>query len=259
MKILLAAKHPHGGKLSFGGVQSWMLTIYDELGNMGHEPRMWGPEMALPCERFDLGIFANTRYTRPAMKLCNRTLVVSHGIIPDEQPTGGDACAFTSEEVRDRWGMDGPVIRQPIDLRFWKPAPARRIYLTQFSYRGKLDFVPRMASDMGLKYRHIHNSTPREARDILRQSACVLATGRAALEAMACGAPTVICDHRSQYQGPLMDTDIEHAMMHNYSGRGGMVPTLENVREAIMNAKANTFHVAKHHMARGIALQLLSQ
>lgn len=257
MRILLAAKHPSGGKLAIGGVQTWMLTIFNELQRMGHEPVMWGPEWPVPSSKFDFGIFANAKYTQKALGLCQRTLVVSHGIIPDEQPIGGDRHAFTSEEIRDHWKMDGPVIRQPIDLRFWKSAPAQKIYLTQFSYRGRLDFIPRIASDLNLQYRHVKNSTPREVRDALRQSACVLATGRAALEAMACGAPTVICDDRG-YMPPLLDTDLEHAMRHNYSGRGGITPTPENVLEAIKAAKPNTFHVAKFHLARGIALQLLN-
>jgi hypothetical protein len=89
----------------------------------------------------------------------------------------------------------------------------------------------------------------------------VLATGRAALEAMACDVPVVICDHRSAYQGPLMDLDIDGSMTRNYSGRGGETPTIENVRAAIEHAidsGGKREHVLKHHDVRHVVDQLLA-
>src|SRR5690606_29899250 len=151
----------------------------------------WGPEWPLPAGRFEVGIVANVPFTRPAMDLCDRVLVVSHGIIEAERPEG-DLVAFTSEGVRAHWGMQGPVIRQPIDLVFWSPAGGRRRYLTRFSYRGGLRYLPRVAHRMGLEFQHVAKLHPFDVRAILRDSACVLATGRAALEAMACGVPVVI-------------------------------------------------------------------
>lgn len=247
MKILIAARHPPGGELPIGGVQSWCATVGDELTRQRHEVTFWGPKSRIN-RLFDAGIFANIADTRPALLMCLRHLTVCHGIIPAEKPPVKDV-AFTSEEVRDRWQGDGPIIRQPINLEFWRPEAAQKHLLLRFSYRKGLDFVPKLAESMGLDYLHIHHASPEEARDAINQAVCVIATGRAAVESMACGAPVVICDDRT-YQGPLLDTDTLGAMRRNYSGRGGVAPTEQNVSQAVqaaiergsLRAHAEAFH-----------------
>lgn len=260
MRVLLAAKHPPRGRLSIGGVQSWCATVGAELARLGHEVVFWGPEWRLPEGRFDAGIVANVPFTRAALPLCGRVLVVSHGIIPAEEPVG-ELVAYTSEGVRDHWGGTGPVLRQPIGLDFWTPGEGGGRYLTRFSYRRGLDFLPRLAERMGLRFRHVASLSALEARAVLRSSACVLATGRAALEAMACGVPVVICDHRSAYQGPLLDPDTLGAMARNYSGRGGVTPTPGNVAEAVQHAIGRgslRAHVEAHHDARKVTQEILA-
>ena len=259
MKILLAAKHaPHGSR-PIGGVQSWCRTVANELTKRGHMVTTWGPEQGVPLGGFDLGIMANVNDTARAFVWCRKTLLVSHGIISAEEPQGENA-VFTSEEIRNHWKGTGPVIRQPIDTAFWSPETVQRDYLTRFSYRAGLPFVITMAKAMGLSYRHVKNSSQDEARRTLRKSVCVLATGRAALEAMACDVPVVLCDHRGAYQQPLMDLDVLGAMTRNYSGRGGVRPTNENVREAVeMMIKSPTWrqHVLEHHRVEKIVDELL--
>lgn len=259
MRILLSAKHaPHGSR-PIGGVQSYCRTVGRELEKRGHEVETWGPEQPVPLGGFDLGIIANVADTSRALEYCRKNLVVCHGIIPAEKPIG-DHVVYTSEEVRDHWGGGGAVIRQPIDLDFWRPNPAERIYLTRFSYRSGLKFIPQIAKSMHLQYQHIRNLDSRGVREILRKSRCVIATGRAALEAMAVGVPVVIADHRSAYQGPLMDLDIEGSAKRNYSGRGGITPTLANVTGAINAAISRGSmreYVEKHHDVVDIVDQLL--
>lgn len=261
MRVLLAAKHaPHGSR-PIGGVQSWCRTVARELARRGHEVETWGPEQLLPASTFDLGIIANALDCKEVLNRCGKTVVISHGIIPAERPFGAPI-VYTSEEVRDHWGGLGSVLRQPIDLTFWSPGPCsgEKIYLTRFSYRSGLRFVPQLAKSMGLKYCHVRKADSRRAREILRQSACVLATGRAALEAMACGAPVVLCDHRSAYQGPLMDADVRSAVYRNYSGRGGVTPTPHNVRgaiEASIRRGSIRDYVEAHHNVVDIVDQLL--
>ena len=259
MKILLAAKHaPHGSR-PIGGVQSWCRTVAAELSSRGYEVETWGPEQRIPLGGFDLGIIANVNDTARAFAWCQKTIVISHGIIKAEEPEG-DLVAFTSEGVRDHWKIDGPIIRQPIDTEFWSPHWNLRINLTRFSYRGGLPFVKTLAIEKQLKYCHLRNASAEKARAEIRKSACVLATGRAALEAMACGVPVVLCDHRSSYQGPLMDLDIDSAMKRNYSGRGGVVPKIENLRQAIddaMEVGDLRAHVEQYHDVRKVVDQLL--
>lgn len=259
MRILLAAKHAPYGKHLIGGVQSWCRTVAKELIKRGQYVVTWGPEQVVPLGGFDLGIIANVSDTARALDLCQKNIIVCHGIIPAEAPPGNRA-VFTSEEVRDHWGGDGPVIRQPIDLKFWSPVKYDKKYLTRFSYRSGLRFLPSLAASLGLQPNHLRNVHPEQARHIIRQSACVIATGRAALETMACGVPVVICDHRSAYQGPLLDLNTAGAMYRNYSGRGGITPTLANVKQAVghaIAAEGMRAHVVKHHNVVNIVDQLL--
>lgn len=260
MKILLASKYGPHGKRPIGGVQTWVATIEQELKAMGHETALFEAGQSEPQGRYDLGIFANWGHTGHMAKRCNHIIQVSHGIIEPEKPVYPKA-AFTSEGVREFWKTDGPIVRQPIDTEFWCPGEGKRKYLTRFSYRNGLAFVPAIAARLGLEYIHVSRFKPSRVRDLLRQSACVLATGRAALEAMACGVPVVICDDRSSYQGPLMDRDLVHAMQNNYSGRGGIVPTPVNVEFAVKRAiehGSRRFHVERFHNAGEIAKTLLS-
>jgi glycosyltransferase involved in cell wall biosynthesis len=259
MKILLAAKHAPHGPRPIGGVQSWCRTVEAELVRRGHDVQTWGPGQPPPLGGHDLGIIANPTDTARAYDWCKKTLTVCHGIIPAESPTG-DNVVYTSEEVRAHWGGDGPIIRQPIDLEFWTPVRSRRRFLTRFSYRGGLPFLPVLAKSLGMIPKHVRNSSAEEARDVLRESACVIATGRAALEAMACGVPVVICDHRSAYQQPLFDPDTTGAMTRNYSGRGGVRPTLDNIKTAVKTAMKNGSmrnHIEENHDVKNVVNELL--
>jgi glycosyltransferase involved in cell wall biosynthesis len=260
VRILIASKYGPHGSVKIGGVQSWAATVEKALTDGGHEVRQYEYGQAKPPGRYDLGIISHWTFTGAVAPLCNEVVNVSHGVIDAERPKFGKRL-FTSEEVREHWGVDGGIIRQPIDLDFWTPAVARREYLTRFSYRDGLDMAVDVARSLNLKYRHIKRMTPRQCREILRQSAVVLATGRAALEAMACGAPVVICDHRAPYQGPLLDTQTLGSMKRNYSGRGGQAPTPSALREACEVSMAQgslRWHVEEHHNARRVVNDLLA-
>jgi hypothetical protein len=262
VRILLAGKYVPTGARPIGGVQSWIKTVADELRRRWHEVTIWGPEFGKPAGEYDLGIMANHCETAAAFQLCARTLLVSHGIIAPEKPEGADAYAFTSEGVRAHWGGNGPVIRQPIDLRFWSRRHDESAdVLLRYSYRAGLPILADVAHQMSMRFEHLRNGSHEQARDAIHRAACVVATGRAALEAMACGAPVVICDHRSAYQGPLLDLDTFGAMERNYSGRGGIEPTPTWLRVAVkksmgMQAQMRE-HVERHHDVRVIVDQLL--
>lgn len=256
MRILIAAKHPPGGKLPIGGVQTWSTTIGAELERLGHEVAYWGPEWSLPNAPFDGGILANLKYTAPAAALCRAVVRVCHGIIPDEQ--GGRDFLATSEEVRDRWGCRG-VIRQPLDLEFWAPGSQERTLLTRHSYRRGLDYLPALANTLSLGFAHLRTESAETVRDTLQRSAVVVASGRAAVEAMACGAAVVIADDRP-YQGPLLDPDTLGAMRRNYSGRGGVRPdatVLMAALEAAIGKGSQRSHVVQYHDVRNVIKELL--
>lgn len=262
-RILIASKRAPGtpGRRD-GGVQTWIATVAAELRRLGHTVHV--ADRTMPAVgSYDVGIFANAPHTARMASACRRVLLVSHGIVPDESPVGWlGPVAFTSEEVRAHWGLQGPVIRQPVDLGFWSPArrPKRR-NLIRYANRGGLEWLPHVAHGLSLPFVHVRNATPVQARDMLREAACVLASGRCAVEAMACGAPVVICDDR-HYQGPLLASALV-GMARNYSGRGGEVPTVENVTAAVVLAKSLGSdwrgHAELHHDVQRIVPQLLAE
>lgn len=257
MKILIAAKHPPNGAMKIGGVQSWSVTIADQLRIQGHEVVFWGPELPLPEGRFERGVFSNFMHTARAAALCDDYVVVSHGVVKDERP-GTGRTLYTSEEGRSHWGTPGSILRQPIDTEFWSPRGFRGNKLVFYSYRAPgLAVGPVTAWRLGLEFVHIKNVAQEVARDAMRNAACVLASGRAALEAMACGAPVVICDHRAPYQSALMDANIERQMKINYSGRGGSAPDVDSLCSAIVSAQDRRDHILLNHDARKIAKELM--
>lgn len=260
MRILLAAKYVPTGPRPIGGVQSWIATVRAELERIGHEVTEWQPVFERPSGQFDLGVFANMGLTGIMTKLCRRIVCVSHGIIDPERPGEADHLLFVSEGVRQHWGLEGGVIRQPIDLSFWKPENAHRRGVVRYSYRGSPTLCADAAKALGMPYKHVRNAGPGEARDILAGAALVFASGRAALEAMACGAPTVIYDHRQAYQGPLMDDNLHRLMRNSYSGRGGVEPTLDDLLDAAgrsMDAGSRRAWVAERHDARDVVKKLM--
>lgn len=257
MRILIAGKYVPTGHNPIGGLQSWIKTVRAELERRGHDVREWQPGMPL-AGTFDLGIVANIKITRPVLNFCRDSVCVSHGIIDAEKPQAvANRYLFVSEGVRDHWGMEGGIIRQPIDLEFWTPGDEPRDFLTRYSYRTAPIHGERVAESLGLPYVHMKGVTHEQARDQIRRSACVFATGRAALEAMACGAPVVIYDHRSSYQGPLMGICYQREMQNSYSGRGGIDPTLEHVTLMARTAMPCRAWVEAHHDARQVVDCLL--
>lgn len=262
MRILLASKRaPATPGRRDGGVQTWVSTVAAVLLRLGHEVDVADRHAVSAVVGYDLGIFANAAHTSHLAKFCDRALLVVHGIVPDESPAGWEGrVAFTSEEVRGHWQGEGPIIRQPIDLDFWSPGKCRAgRTLIRYANRGGLEWLPAVAERLRLEFRHARSATPEQARDALRDAACVLASGRCAVEAMACGAPVVICDDRP-YQGPLMDRDIGHAMTRNYSGRGGVVPDAQVVADAVRDALSwgdDLGHVRAAHDVRKIVPRLL--
>ena len=266
MRVLFTAKHPPGGALRYGGVLSWIDTMAAEFRRLGHDCEVWGPELKQPEGRFDLGVIANATSTDRAAQWCGRVIGVSHGVVPDEVPNPSIRTVFTSEEVRDHWGNGGPILRQPIDLDFWKPGDApREKSLVFYSYRAPDDMgLDRTAAELGLDFVRLRNVTREAARDSMQRAAVVAASGRAAVEAMACGAAVMICDHRAPYQGALLDPDAFGAIERNYSGRGGIARPDNPVRAVAINSRSRVLEnrtrpwAEKHHDVRKIAAELLA-
>lgn len=268
MKVLLAGKYTHLGRNPIGGLQSWIETVGTELERCGHTVDYWEPHDFPSCNNsanygktFDIGILANIELTRPALVCCRKSILVSHGIIEAEKPDlSCDRLMFVSEGVQNHWGLEGEIIRQPIDLNFWRPEAIDRTMVTRYSYRGGNTHCKAVAKHLGLNFHHAKGVSHLKARKAINKSKIVFATGRAALESMACDVPTVIYDHRSAYQAPLLGVNVQSEMENSYSGRSGFTPS----REQLLAATKDTLEagglrswVAKHHDVRNIVNQLL--
>lgn len=278
MRILLAAKHPPGGRLKFGGVQSWISTVARRLTHAMHDVTIWGPEFPLPREPFHLGVFANRAWTKRAIPLCKNRLIVSHGIIQDENPgrlnswptffgqKGPEMAlkvAYTSEEVKDVWGAPGQIIRQPIDLSVWRPGNGRDRTLVFYSYRARSSFgLDTLAEELGLNFIWLSNVDEQTARDHLQRAALACASGRAALEAMACDTPTIIADWRDYHETPLVSLNLDQARFCNYSGRDGVTPNLLNMSEVAIETLATQRpreYVEKWHCHEKVTTELFDE
>ena len=261
MRILFAAGHPPAGDVAFGGVASWVLTISKELSSRGHECVAWGPGKVRPDRRFDVGVIANATMTDRAADWCDRVVVVSHGVIPDENPASDCLTVFTSEEVRDHWGGDGDLIRQPIDLSFWKPKDQKKSKFVFYSYRAQSAFgLDDLARSLGLEFLWLKGVDAHKARKELQGAALVAASGRSALEAMACEAPTMICDWRPYNGSALVCMGLDSARHFNYSGRGGVSPReidLETFARETMAFQRPRDYVSEHHHSSKISSELM--
>ena len=263
MRILLAGLFSPSGRNPVGGLQSWQRTVREELERRGHDCTEWEHGQDIPNRRFDLGVVANAAFTHRVAILCKRVVNVSHGPIAEERPAAqADMTFYVSEGVRLHWvdkgRPNGGIARQPINLDFWTPGGSKeRRGVVRFSYRGTDTHAETVAQAMGEPYQRLHGVTPEGARVVLRRAALVFASGRAALEAMACGAPTVVYDFRQAYQGPLMDENLYRQMLNSYSGRGGFAPRPEQViaageRPTAKSEGCGRGWVERHHDARTV-------
>lgn len=247
--------------MPFGGVQSWCETIAKALNARQIKTEFWGPRMRLPSERFDLCLLANASKAYLAAKAARKAVNICHGVIAEEKPFGDLPVVYTSEEIRDHWRRPGPIVPQPIDMEFWSPDDSRRDLLLFYSYRSPESLgLERTAEALGLRFVWIKSATHETARAAMRQSAICFASGRAALEAMACNAPTVVCDWRDYNGGPLMQDDLEQAARRNYSGRGGVDPRaadLVEIARRTIEAQRPRDYVEARHEAKAVADALL--
>lgn len=261
MRILLAAKYLPGE--SIGGVQSWVTTVARRFQECGHDVTICGPRKRPKPGRYDLGILAHIQATAFALPLCRRFVNVSHGIVREEKPDRNLRLIYTSEEVERKWKWPGDIIRQPIDTDFWHEDGARkRDALVFYSYRSRSSLqLEQTANALGLRFQWIRDAAPDEARDALQSAALVCASGRAALEAMACNAPTLIMDDRDYNGGPLVCADMTKAREHNYSGRGGVHPdkvNVEQIAKETMHFQRPRAYVEEFHDYRFVADELLA-
>jgi len=275
VNILIGARTHQG----IGGSQTWCATVAAELSSRGHQVQLAGAIDGDGYESpIDLAIVSHAQLWGPGWN-CT-TINVSHGIIGMERPGKGfDHYVFVSEEARDHWNHRfhdpdakaisdalNPVIRQPIDCEFWQPnGRQRESLLYRHSYYPGLHWLPGLASEMGFEFAQGKSRPKLDARASLLTASLAFSSGRGALESMACGTPTIICDMRAYAdEQPLMHRPtlgLEPMPLTSYSGRGGEAATKDLVRDEVarcLDAEIDwRAWVVERHEASMIVDQLL--
>jgi hypothetical protein len=152
---------------------------------------------------FDLGIIAPAKCFDPVHHLCKQTIQITHGVVEPEAPLeAADFNVFVSEEARDHWGIDGPVIRNPIDTNRYAPAGPPRSKLTTVAHFSNYDDIKNLqvaCHYLGVRLVRVKHQPYPEVIKRLTDADMIFAVGRSAYEAMSMGREVVFCDNRAYY------------------------------------------------------------
>ena len=267
------------------GVYTWSETVRQAMVANGHKLWRDGCGCTPDVTIGSVGLHLEPKPVLGYLQVC-------HGIVEPERPPSyprdsGAKTAYVSEEARDYWSFhEGylvqccapsiagkcvcPIILQPINLDFWKPDPSvrqRKRIVRYGYYKGCLnETLQWLAPEIGYQYEHVSNATHHEARAKIREAALVIASGRSALEAAACGVPVLLADDRfyneqgGLIEGPLADV-YPTSNLANFSGRAAGHPVTESflqceIRVAIESGPCR-YLIEENHDSRKIAEQLL--
>lgn len=250
MKILVAN---HWLK-KLGGSETFTYTLIGELVRIGHEVSYYTGQKGVVSSAiekdlkvpfassgaFDLILCSHNtmvRYCRSAMT--GPIIQTCHGTIPKlEQPSSSsDAYVAISSEVELhllRSGVRKPikVIYNGIDLERFKPtstALQEPQFVLSLSQSEQLNdylknyFTSRYVHFEGLnKYKNPKWSI----EEVINMSDLVISCGRGAMEALACGRPVIVMDHRpympAYADGVITPGNIQDLLFSNLSGRRNM-------------------------------------
>lgn len=226
-----------------GGTETWTETMATELVDRGHEVEIFTLRKGrmsdrmpcpvrdrLPYDNYDLFLVNHN----PCLGLVSRKsgpkVFTSHGPTHGlERPvSGADLYVAVSEEVRDtNPEMFTTVIRQPIDMRKFRPAPALPIdrgvlVMTKNIDAAHLAMAACKRAGLTAEMIHYQDRPIFETWEFIATSGLVISSGRGILEALACGRPAYCLNHfQGRFFGDGWVTEEKLLAMQrkNYSGR----------------------------------------
>lgn len=230
MKLLIA----NHNLLSWGGTETWTLTLAEEFKRLGHEVCLYAPtgnsiapEFPSSSDSYDLALINHNTNLESLKDLPCKKIFTSHGVIPSlEQPThGADVYVSVSEEVQDNLkaqGYESVIIRNPIDTkRFY---PTRKVHkklenvLFMSNYQGKAREVIKTACEgLNLRIWGQSNQTS-DAVTEMNWADLVIGLGRTAYEAMSLNRNVIIYDYNGA-DGFATEELLLEARKNNCSGR----------------------------------------
>lgn len=233
-----------------GGTETFTFTLIQELLRQGHKVEYYTRRKGQVSERIEqeLGVrfktrrsydivFANhNKIVRKLYFLTNSPIIQTiHGISPKvERPSiFADKYVAISDEIRDflksKYKIDATIIYNGINCnKYYSIYPIHNnlksvLSLSQSEQANIL--LREVCKDLDIKFLEANkqgNTIVTEVLDIINEVDLVVGIGRSAYDAMACGRPVVIFDHR-KYMGNKGDgyvnENINEILYNNCSGR----------------------------------------
>ena len=233
----------------YGGLGSWTHTIVDELVKRGIEVDVWTAGGGQYAERigrqtcegelltrgsyyYDLALVQHGNICEWLIenRLAKHNCLTLHGkdYHGDRSCEGADSYVTITQELADHFGDGWTVINAPIDMAKYKPtrpiSDELGVVGLLSNYR-RADPLVRQACELyGCDFKMIGgNRATWDTVGAINTCDLVVAVGRGALEAMACGRSVVIYDDRSYYpacsDGYFLPENGAVVRKSNYTGR----------------------------------------
>ena len=239
MKILIAL---YEFEHFYGGTQTWSLTMYHALRNLGHTVYFFTHKIKineayknLPFAhntKFDLILCGSNITLKDLSEFKGKKVFVSHGILPPlERPVkGADVYIAVSEEIAANCKARGfaihKIIRNPIDCDklYLSACRSELKMIAFFDRRRNFAFVDEIKK-CGLEVLEIGRPPILKPEDHIMKADLVVARGRGAYEAMAMGKNVIVSGNNSGRSNvELMDGFVDNEAFfkfrqNNLSGR----------------------------------------
>jgi len=252
MKILIAI-HTFFGNGRAGGTETWATTMQAELERTGHTVEITDSTSrscvstitGAPIDTPDMALVAHNTCLAQLKHIDCTKILTCHGVLPQlEQPRrGADIYVAVSEEVQAHMhqrGYEATVIRNPIDCERFKPDDRELPRVP-----GGVWFYSRYVGDAGetcaqafapicYTYRapgHGGHVGQLAVPDVMNDQDLVIAIGRSAYEAAACGRNLIVGDYNG-FDGFATPESMLEFRKNNCSGRRyGIHYTPEELRQ----------------------------
>ena len=230
-----------------GGSETFTYTLVGELVRRGHQVDLFTNQPGIVSTKIqeDFGvklghhgpydlILANHNTTVERLYDDGYIIQTCHGTTPKlEQPSSlADSFVSISQEVKlhlQSKGFESEVILNGIDCKRFRPKTKIHKSITKIlSLTHSVsvnNFLKEYCHTRGIKFVAINKylNPLWEVEKLINQADLVVSLGRGAYEAMACGRPVLVYDHRP-YQwamgdGMIMPHNIDHLVKKNCSGR----------------------------------------
>lgn len=199
-----------------GGVQTWTRTVSDAIRKLGYECKTYDIN-APNIPGADIYIIAHNTILKKHIKQGVPATLIVHGVIPKlERPVYGASRYFAvSEETQqftDKLGFNCTrIVRNPIDTdRFGFVGCRKRPEKVVINnYRRTLPFIDDLKKRFDVYELNASNQTD-DVKSIIKDADIVIATGRAAYEAMAMGKNVIISGEGNYRGGEYLDGLVDN-------------------------------------------------